>query len=351
MADLWQDQSPFGGSWGDVLGIPRPAASAPAAPAPAPTGGGGGGYYDPYAAQRAAAAAEAQRQAQVKAQAQQAWQGVVSGGDIAANDVGNVYADKVRPFLVDLETGVGNINKSRSQNSLNLRRTGSTVAGNVRQGLRSGGVNLANLNATDSGATRALGQAWARVGNQQMGSARNDAALKSGDIDVDASTLDKKKADTMSSFEQYRTAELNRLNQDLTNKLQAIVLDLQAQNTPNFINVAGDRDSIIGRLRDRFAGTDKMAGDRIAAAKYLTPEEVEARAYQMDVEGAAASPFDVVAPNVVAPQGTPFGGPPLSQIPFMVRRREQATEPRLPAFSQTFPDQSEVPVVPLALGG
>lgn len=285
-------------------------------------GGGGGGLTASQIAAQQAAAAETARINNLIRTLGLGQDNVRAGGEVSARDIGNTYDTKNRSFLTNMETGQNTINTGRATNALNLRRSMAQIAGGVRQGLRSGGVNLANMNALDSGAAEALARAWARVGNNQTTDVRGQAALKSGEIDTQQNTLNRQREDTLAEFGQYRDTETNRLGQKIGGELQG----LTAQGEGRWNADMGIRDRIVGDAIARLNAIDANRAARLSGIRGLTPEEIEIRAQEMDRAGAAASPF---ATEDVVTQigGTPGGGAPISQLPIFTRRRETRQAP------------------------
>lgn len=315
LASLSAITSP-GGQWRPA---PNPGPRVVGTPTTLSSGGGGySGGGGGYNAAAAAAAAKAAAIETARTQALQARAPIISGAQVGVNTLENTYNDKTNQFTRDLQNQSDAWNLGSATNQLNLRRSMRDIASGVRQGLRSAGVSLANMNALDSGAAEAAARAYARVGGRQTGEARNTAALESSKLDTQAVALNRFKEDTIQSINQYGAVEVDRIGRETFEKLNAIDLAAEAQGVPpNAIDVMNDKNEITSDAIRRLAIIDARRAARIEEAKLLSPEEIMAKAIEMDQAGAAASPFQVEGPEVVAP-----GGPPLSQLPVLARPRD-----------------------------
>lgn len=238
----------------------------------------------------------------------------LSGSASGVNSLEQQLADKSNSFTRDYGSQVDALNLGRSQNQLNLRRSMSNIASGIRQGVNSGNVSLANMNALDSGAARALVQAYSTVGNKQAGEARNQSALQDQQFGTQEQTLARYRDDTIASLNQFANVEIDRIGRELEAKLATIDQQAEQAGVPaDAINVINDKNGVTQDAFRRIQVIKANRDKRIAEAKLLSPEEVMARAVQMDQAGAAADPFQVSEPEVVAPGGGEAGLPVLTR--------------------------------------
>lgn len=244
-------------------------------------------------------------------------EGIEAGGRTSVDALEAGYGDKVRTFTRGIETGEQNINEGRVNNALNLRRSIAAIAGDIRQGMRSTSTLLGNKNAGDSGASDAAAKAYSRLGNKQVGGARNSAALKTGELDTQQGQLDKEKEDNLQSLNTYLNAEINRISEDVWAKLNAL-------NASTGISGAVDmsgRDKIVQNAVARLHALNLMKDQRLAAARPLTAEEIQAEAVKRDAAGAASEPL--YPTDGVTYAAEPAGGAPISQLPVVARPRDE----------------------------
>ena len=230
-----------------------------------------------------------------------AFGGIVSGAETSREDNTNKYRNDAGDFVTGVRTGQETINTNRANNALNLRRSMASIANGVRTGLRSGGVQLANMNALDSGAAEAMARAYATTGNSQVADASNQAQLKANEIDSSQRNLDTTRATGLERLKSWRNTETARVS----NKLWQDLSELDAKAAAGGVNGAVDmgmRDRVIQVAQAELDQIDAVTNSALGQIHGLTPEEVQAQAMQMDQAGAVGTaPFSVEAGTVSAP--------------------------------------------------
>lgn len=323
------DRSPKGNAW---IGATDPAKTKGA-------GGGGGGqvlsaqntpvysgnYVDPgvysggqwYPSQ--AAADQAKRDKTIK-NMKTTQSGYRDAAEQQGIDVRNKYQADVQKFLATIQNGQDDINSGRANNALNLRRSMSNIAAGIRQGIKSGGVQLANMNATDSGAADAMARAYATMGNQQAGDANNEAALKTAEFDVNQTKLNRDRDEGIAGFDRERDAEVSRIRGDLRNKLAALDAQGEAEGVTGIVDM-GIVNAVVNEAVARLAAVDKMRGQRLGGVKALSANQVNQRAAEMDAAG-----MEGTSPFMAGSEGIDFGvagespmGAATSQLPQYAR--------------------------------
>ena len=168
-------------------------------------GGGGGGSApaDPYARWGGRAAFDSQRGAFVN-----------KSGDYreeassSLRDKGNTYDQTTRDWLNSVEDTQGGLNRRSGQNALNLRTSMNNIVRGIQDGIKSGNVMLAGMNALSSSAAEAIARAYAKVGNRQTGEARGQAAQEDEAIALEQANLGRTIADKSKDLDTYRDTEL-----------------------------------------------------------------------------------------------------------------------------------------------
>lgn len=267
-----------------------------------------------------AAAATAAKAAQTRRNIQTTQNGYSDAASQQATDVRNKYQGDVQKFLATIQNGQDDINSGMANNALNLRRSMSNIAGGIRQGIKSGGVQLANMNATDSGAADAMARAYATMGNQQAGDANNEAALKEAELNTQQVKLTRDRDEGVAGFDRERDAEVNRIRGDLRNKLAL----LDAQGAAEGVNGAVDMgivDRVINQAVAQLAAVDQMRSQRLAGVTALDKAGANAKAAEMDVAG-----MEGTSPFSAGTEGIAFGvggespaGAATSQLPQYAR--------------------------------
>lgn len=293
------------GEWETGSGSLGPAPSAPRV-APA----------DPYARWGGQAAYNAQRNTFGATQG-----GYEGGARQTLTDAGNTYDQKTRGLVNEVETGQGDINRGLGGNQLNLRQSMRNIIAGIQQGIRSGGVMLANGNAMDSGASDAMARAYAKVGNNQTGEARGEAATVNEDLQRQQGQLNQKRNEGVSDLNTYRDTETGRVRSDLGNKLDLLGSQAEGAGFGGVVD-RGITDRVIGDALARFMGIDQGRDQKLAGIRQWTPDEIMAEALRLEEIGQPGQAFSVEGPNVNYGGGAPAGAP-LGQMPVYAKGRDE----------------------------
>lgn len=243
-----------------------------------------------------------------------------AAGHQSATDTGNKYRNDVLGFLGNIEGQQNTINSGQTNNALNLRRAMSSIANTIRTGLRSGGVSLANMNATDSGAADALARAYAETGNKQVGGATNEAAIAGQDLQQQQGLLDRQKNEGLQGFDAFKQAEISRIRGDVTSKLQALDATGQAQGVNGGVDMS-IVDQVIQDAISQLAAVDQTKDTRLGGVAAFTPDQVNAKAAAMDQLGqGGASPFTTGQEGITLTGQDSLNGAPISQLPLISRK-------------------------------
>lgn len=314
------DRSPANGSF---IG-PQVQGASTTVPS-APTGGGGvtGGSTpvyttDPYAAFGGKAAFDAKRNTFGVTQGNYA-----GGARQSLTDVGNTYDAKNNAFVNDIETGQGDVNRGFAGNELNLRRSMQNIVRGIQSGIRSGGVALAGMNASDSGAADAMSRAYAKVGNTQTGEARGQAATEAEELQRQQGQLNTKRAQGEADLGTYRDTETGRVRGDFSGKLDALDANAQAGGFGGVVDKSLV-DQVLGEALSRLTQIDQSRGQRLAGVQQWSPDEIMREAIRLDELGAAGNAFQVTGPEVVYGGGGQMTGAPMGgELPIYMKGKDQ----------------------------
>lgn len=287
---------------------------------PAQAGGGGivlgaTSINDPgaqAAAAQAAAAerAEAARINGVRNSAGIKRSGLESGAQTSLTDNRNTYGNDSTGFVTGIRQGQNTINSGKANNALNLRRSMAAIASGVRTGLRSGSVDLANMNALDSGAADAMARAWARQGNMQAGSANNEAELKANEIAAQQENLNLQENQGLAKLRTWRGTETNRVSNKLYNDLQVLEADSAAAGAGGVVDM-GVKDRLIAQASAELDAIDRATEAALAEINAWDNARVSQEAMRMEAVGqATANPFAIESVGfgkAGGPQGAAIG--------------------------------------------
>ncbi len=249
-------------------------------------------------------------------------QGLESGARMGITDNTNTYSNDNTGFVSGVKTGQETINTNRTNNALNLRRTMSSIAGGVRQGLKSGGVDLANMNALDSGASEAMARAWARAGNLQAGGANNQAELATNELNTAQTNLDEQEKQGLSKLRTWRTTETARVSNKLFQDLQVLEAESAANGYGGVVDM-GVKDRLIAQATAEMDNIDRNTNDALGSIRGLTQDEINKRAIEMEQAGTQVmNPFAVEGPTGQFSNNPSMEGPAVGQITTGPRTRD-----------------------------
>lgn len=238
--------------------------------------------------------------------------GYDSSARTGMTDIANQYRTSNQSLYNKSSDTQNAINEGRINNALSLRRTMQTIINGVRQGLRSGGVQLANMNALDSGASEAMARAIAVQGNAQGENANAQWQTQEDTLNNQQTTLNRDLTEGRNNLSIWKDTESNRVRSDTFNKLTALKADADA-NGIDIVNT-GLADQIVNEGLNALKAIDDATNWGSIAG--LDANTVTQRAVQRDVEGRGAPIFSVSGDNVMNRQGAVT----TSQMPFFVRR-------------------------------
>lgn len=235
-------------------------------------------------------------------------------------DIGNTYDQKTRDWLNTLEDEQGGINTRSAQNALNLRQSMQNIVRGIQQGIKSGNVALAGMNALSSGAADAIARAYARIGNNQTGEARGEAAEMANLIGLDQTKLNRTRREGEADLNTYRDTETGRVRSDFSSKLNTLRSNAQQQGVGDVVNT-GLVDQVIGEAMARLQAIDAQRSQRLGGIQAWTPEQVMQEALRMEQAGQVGEAFSVTGPNVSYGGGQ--GGVMTNQVPIYLRNRDE----------------------------
>ena len=222
--------------------------------------------------------------------------GVKQGGHESegrSTAAGNRHAYNIdaQDFVTGQRTGQNTINSGRVNNALNLRRSMSAIASGVRQGMRSGAVNLANMNAMDSGAAEAMARALARQGNQQAGTVNNEAQIAENTFQTDQNNLGLQKQQGLGRLKDWRNLRVSEISDKLWQQLSALDADAQGQGVGGAVDM-GIRDRVVSDASRMLDEVDAVTQQELAKIGGLDYNGVQAQVSQMEQAGQeVANPF------------------------------------------------------------
>lgn len=256
-------------------------------------------------------------------QYRQSAQGYRSGAQTSLRDVKNEYGQKSRNFTNQIKDSQSEINREKANNQLNLRQSMQNIIRGLQTGIRSGGVALAGMNAMDSGAAKALARAYSEVGNQQTGEARGLAADEFAELQRSQGALDRTREEGLSDLDVWADTETQRVESDLSNKLQTLEAQARAEGLNGVVNT-DMVDKVVSDAIAQLAQIDQTRTQGLSGVNAWSPDRVMQEALQLEQAGQVGNPFSVTAPNVSYGQGNaPLRGAPLGRLPIYAKGKDE----------------------------
>lgn len=238
-------------------------------------------------------------------------------------DVGNTYDARTNTFVGDITGGQDQLNRGFAGNELNLRRSMQNIVRGIQAGIRSGGVALAGVNASDSGAADALARAYARSGNQQSGEARGQAAEGFEELQRQQGSLNSKRNQGEADLGTWRDTETGRVRSDFGGKIDALAAQAEGQGLGGVIE-RGIVDQVLNEALGRLAQIDQRRQSSLGGVRQWTPDEIMKEAIRLDELGAAGNAFSVTGPEVrYGGNGVPINGAVMGEMPIYVKGKDQ----------------------------
>lgn len=239
------------------------------------------------------------------------------------NDVGNTYDARTNTFVNDITGGQDQLNRGFAGNELNLRRSMQNIVRGIQSGIRSGGVALAGMNASDSGASDALARAYARSGNQQSGEARGQAAEQFEELQRQQGGLNTKRTEGENSINTFRDTETGRVRSDFGSKIDTLAMQSEADGLGGVVDKS-IVDQVLNEALTRLSQIDQSRQQRLAGVRQWTPEEIMKEAIRLDELGQAGNAFTTTGPTVsYGNNGLPINGAVMGEMPIYVKGKDQ----------------------------
>jgi hypothetical protein len=313
------------------MSLLEPVYTAPSAPsgysAPAYSGGGGGGgasaaaYVapppDPYA--RWGGKANYDR---LNANYDEQINNVYGSSRDAAGNYARGYDANIQDFLDSLHTGQRNINERGIQNELAKKQGSMSIMDMISRGIRSGGVMLANMNASDSSAAELLAKAYGNLGQRELGKVGNQYDLENRNIGMAQDDFNTNRASGLRKLDVGKNDAINSIVTDARNKLAQLDADMANASLPDKIDIEQRKNDIKGQVLNTLSQYDQKLASGASAVNPSSTDDRRRTATELANSGVAATnPFDVTTQIPTQLQNTgPFSGTmPLFTLP---RRKE-----------------------------
>jgi hypothetical protein len=251
-------------------------------------------------------------------------QNITSGANEWAQNYGLGLGQNITDYISGLRTNQQGIDEQGVQNELALKQGRQGILGMVSRGIRSGGVMLANRNASDSSASAALANAYGEIGRGQMSNIGNQHAIQDRNIGL---AQDQFNTQAQAGANRMRTQE----TQDIAGAVsgardQLAALDAWAADRSLPERIAVEQEK--AKIQDQINATLSQYGDQlntgVAGVQPTSLEQRRGTANQLAGAGTVStSPFEFASQvpyqfqtGQPAQPGSPLGGMlPLITLP------------------------------------
>lgn len=306
------------GAANQINSIPQPQ------PAPAPTdtgqsgGGGGGTATDPFAAYGGATAYNNLTQGFTDQK-----NNIYGGANDAASNAGINLNSSILDLVSSLRNGQLSIDNKAVNNELAKRQGTADTYGMVGRGIRSGGVLLANKNATDSSAAGALAQAYGDMGRRQLSTVGNQYEAGNRDITQAQTSLDEQRLTGVRKIQESKAQTVNTIMNDARNQLAALNVAMAYAKVPDRIAIEQEKENIKSQVLSQLQQYDQQLTNSTSS---IAPTSADARRTQAIAQQTAGqAPASAFSYTASAPAQFQDSGPFASQLPiFTLPKRQTA---------------------------
>lgn len=275
------------------------------------TGDGGGGYGgDPYAGTPfGSTAGYNQARADFEATRGNTFNSI---NDVVGQQAGQ-YNSSILDYLDSLRGNQQKINNQVIQNELARQQGATGVLDMVGHGIRSGGVVLANKNASSSSAADALARAYGDIGRRQLSGVNNQYLQGQNAINEQQTNLDVANQQQLRHAEENKNNIVNSIVSDATAKLSQLNQAAIDASLPDRIEIEQEKANIRNQALAKLQEFDAVLSQGIANTRQIDRGQARQKANEMATAGVApenAFNFTTEAPAQF--QGT---GPFASELP------------------------------------
>lgn len=244
-----------------------------------------------------------------------------SAHDAAANSATGLHSS-ILDFLDSLGQGQRKVDNQAVQNELARTQASQGILGMVGRGIRSGGVMLANKNASDSSAAGALANAYGQLGRQQMSNVGNQYALGQNAVDQSQQDLELQRSQGLRHINDSKVSTINSIVTDARTKLADLDAQIAGANLPNRIAIQQQQDQIRQDALGQLQQFDQELASGSAGIQGSSQDARRLQAAGLANAGTAAdSQFNFQTQAPAQLQGT---GPFASDIPlFSTNKKNQ----------------------------
>jgi len=212
-------------------------------------------------------------------------QGIFGSAGDATDAASRGYNSSILDFLEQYRTGQGRIDQSGVNNELARRQGNTSILDMVGRGVRSGGVTLANRNASDSSAAGAIARAYGELGNREMRHIGNQYELGNRDLATQQEELVGQGNTFSRKYEEGKLETANLIATEARNKLGELDARMLAADMPGRIALEQEKQRIKSEAIAKLSQYDQLLSTERGNIKATDTGERQRQAAELQNRG------------------------------------------------------------------
>lgn len=226
---------------------------------------------------------------------------------------GTKYGSGILDFIDQNRIGQNSINAKTVQNELSKQQGSAGVLETVGRGVRSGGVMLANKNASNSSAAEALARAWGDFGRREQTGVNNQFVNGQNSINNAQVEFGIQQAQGSRRLGEGKAQVINSIVGDAQTALSALNAQAASASLPDRVNIEQRKAEIRNQTLQALQQYDNQLTQGLSGIKQIDPNAARTQATSMRTAGVAATnPFNYTTD---VPQSVQNTGPFASELP------------------------------------
>lgn len=244
-----------------------------------PSGGGGSARPDPFASVRAGFNTQKSN--------------IYGSSREAASNSAIGYKGSILDFIDSLRAGQRGVDERGVQNELAKKQGFNNVVGMVGRGLQSGGVQLANKNASDSSAAEGLARAYGDIGQRELNTQGNQYEQENRQIGLAQEDLGRQTATGLRKLGDSKMSIVNNIVSQARGSLAQLDAAMAQASLPDRVSIEQEKENIKNEVLGILSEFDSMLASETGSIKPTSVDDRRRTAFGLANAGVAAeNPFD-----------------------------------------------------------
>ncbi|MCB1713068.1 MAG: hypothetical protein KDH96_11510, partial [Candidatus Riesia sp.] len=243
----------------------------------------------------------------------------LSAGDTFAGK----YNRSILDFLDSARLGQSSIDTQATNNELAKMQGAQDILGMVGRGIRSGGVMLANKNASNSSGVEGIARAYGQIGQREMGKIGNQYEQGNMKVQDAQKAFDIQQASGLRNLTGTKEENVNSIVSELGTNLSALEAKMAEASLPERIAIEQEKARIKAEVIAKLQAYDQQLNSGVADINPLTGDAIREKAGQLMRAGtnlgADAFNYTNEVPAILQGGPAPGAGLPIYTLP---RRKE-----------------------------